>query len=178
MEPSPESVRVSGKISREELKDAEAIVRSKFYWPRIVFTNWYGFALVLLLLWATILQIVRMDTTHVLGLSLMWVVVAAIFGWTVYRTRRKSERDYLSVEKSLPDFVTIARDGLHFDGPDGASAFSPWSHYKRWREGRQVIVLDRASGGGVTILAVSRLAATEGEAVRRLLRRYLAAGND
>ena len=173
MQSTTDTVRISGKLSIEDLQDVGKVVRSKWYWHRLLLANWYGLALLLVLLWGTVVQIERRDTTHLLGLSLVWLVVAAIFAWALYRSRLSTARDYSELEKNLPDSLTVAPDGVHFDGPDGARAFSPWAHFKCWREGRRVIVLDRSTVNGFAMLPVSHMQAIERESLRRLLGLYL-----
>lgn len=168
-----ETTRIPAKLSREEYAEVGRLLVSKFYWPKILLTNWYGLVLLLALIWATIAEFLNKDSSHLTGLALVWLVVFGIVGWAFYSTKRSTAREYKTLTETLPDFVTIASDGVHFDGPSGANAFSPWSHYKGWREGKKVVLLSRSLGGGTIILPVGDLLPAERERVRRLLMQYL-----
>lgn len=146
---------------------------SKFYWPKILLTNWYGLALLLALIWATITQFVHKDSSHLTGLALAWLLVVGIVGWAFYSVKRSTAKEYRTLTETSPDLVTIAPDGVHFDGPSGANAFSPWSHYRSWREGKKVVLLSRSLGGGFTMIPVGDLLPAERETLRKLLMRYL-----
>jgi Na+/melibiose symporter-like transporter len=139
----------------------------------MLLSNWYALLMLLVLLWATIIAITQGNRTQWQGLAIMWLVITAILSWSIYRSLRTSAKEYADLERISPAFLKITPEGVQSNGLDNATAFTPWSHFQRWREGRHVIVLDHLCSNAVSILPISHLQETERHALRSLLSLYL-----
>jgi hypothetical protein len=166
-------MRLTGKLSQEDLNDVRRIVRSKWYWPRLIMANWYGAGIVCILLWVTVDGLIHGTKVNWKGIGIVWAILAAIVGWAYYTTRRSTATEFNALSTSLPDWITPANDGLRFDGPNGANAFQPWSGYTRWREGKRVIVLYRTQGNGFTMLPIADLSDADLHGLRTMLQTSL-----
>jgi hypothetical protein len=70
---------------------------------------------------------------------------------------------------TLPDQINFTNDGVKLNGHDGASAFLPWRHFKGWREGKRVILVEAVEGTGVVILPVAQYSEIERQPIRQFL---------
>jgi hypothetical protein len=162
-------MRLTGKITEEELADVRKLVQSKWYWPRLLLANWYGFALLGIILFATVDALAHGTKVNWKGFGIIWGIIGAIFGWAYYRSKRSMAKEFAALSASLPDWMFLENGGIRFDGPNGATAFQPWANYKGWREKGRVILIDRAQNKGFTVLLVSALSETERQSLRAML---------
>jgi hypothetical protein len=158
-----------GKLSALDLRDAQKMTRPKTYWPKILLANWYGILLLLAIGWATISGFLGYTKPNWRAVAIIWVVIAAIIVWSVYRVKRGESRGLAQLNSRLPDQVTLTNDGVKMDGPNGATGFLPWRNFKGWREGRQVILLDQSQGNQVVILPIAQLSEIQHQQVRQFL---------
>jgi hypothetical protein len=161
-------MKFGGKLTQPDLKDVQKIVRSKMYWPKLLLANWYGLLLTCVVLWATVSGFMGYTKPNWRAVALIWLVLAGIFAWAIYRTKRGTVRALTQVNAILPDWVTLNNDGIQCDGPNGAKAFQPWRTFKQWREGRRVVLLEQSNGQRV-ILHVADLSEIERHTLRQLL---------
>jgi hypothetical protein len=163
------NMQFQGKITEADLKDAQKMSVSKMYWPKLLLANWYGTALILGLIWATISGLLGQTKPNWRAVAMIWVVVAGIVLWVVYRAKRSQARELTELNATLPDQVILTNAGVKCDGPNGATGFLPWRTFKGWREGRRVVLIDQSQGNSVVILPVAQLSEVE----RLSLRQYL-----
>src|SRR5437868_8530463 len=161
-------MQLKGKIAQADLNEVRKIVRSKMYWPKFVLANWYGIALLALVVWATIAGLLGAMKPNWRAVGIIWLVIGAIFTWSFYRARTGSTREFSQLNAGLPDWITMANDGITFDGPDGAKSFQPWGSFKSWRAGQRVFLIDRSQEGFV-ILPVADLSDVQRQTLRQLL---------
>lgn len=166
-------MRLSGKLTEMDVNDLRRMVRSKWYWPRFVLENWYGMAIICILLWASIGGLMGKIHPNWRLVGPMWAVVAAFVALAIYRTKRRMTGEFTRLNATLPDWIHLANDGLKFEGPGGASAFQSWGDFKGWREGGRVMLVDRVEGHGFVILPVGDVSEAERQALRDTLRSQL-----
>jgi hypothetical protein len=116
-------MRLRAKLNPEELSDVRKMVRRKMYWPRLPLANWYGLALLSILLWASIDTLVQRTKVNGRGFGIAWAIVAAIAGWAIFSTKRGMAKEFTTLHATLPDWITVGNGGLNFDGLNGATAF-------------------------------------------------------
>jgi hypothetical protein len=163
-------MQFTGKLTESDLSDVRRLLRTRTYWPKILFANWYGLALVLILFWVTISSLFgRTTTTNWKAIGIMWLILGGIATWVVYNTKRSMAREFAQLNAALPDYLNLTLEGVKIDGPHGTSALLPWRSFKGWREGKQVFLLDQLEGNSVVILPVAQLSETD----RVSLRQYL-----
>jgi CDP-diglyceride synthetase len=136
--------------------------------------NWYGTALILALIWATISGFLGQTKPNWRAVAIIWVVVACIVLWAVYRAKRSHVRELTELNATLPDQVSLTNDGVKCDGPNGATGFLPWRTFKGWREGRRVVLVDQCQGNRVVMLPVSQLSEVERVTIRQFLQSHIA----
>jgi hypothetical protein len=162
-------MRITGKLTTEGLNDVRKMVQSKWRWPKLIMRNWYGVTLLGVITYFSIDGVVRGAKVNWNALGIVWAIVATIFGWAYFSARRAMAKEFTTLNATLPDWITLASDGIRFEGPLGATASQPWANYSRWRERGQVILVDRSEGGGFTILPITALSETERQSLRAML---------
>jgi len=145
------------------------MARSKTYWLKLLLTNWYGAALLLILLWATIAGFFRPDKPNWWAIAAIWAVVVGLVLWAVYKTRRARTRELTQLNATLADHISLTNDGVGLDGPNGATSFFPWRTFKGWREGRRVVLVDLREGNRFVMLPVAQLSEIERQPIRQFL---------
>jgi hypothetical protein len=170
-------MQFTGKLTEADLRDIGKITRTKIYWVKLVAANWYGTALLLIVVWGTIAGILGQITPNWRAIGTIWVVVVGLFLWATYRTKRAWARQLRQLNATLPDQVSITNDGVKLDGPNGATGFLPWRNFKGWREGRRVVLVDQSEGNRAVMLPVAELSEIEREPIRQFLQSHIAPVN-
>jgi len=166
-------MKVAGELTETDLKEVRKIMRSKWYWAKFILANWYGLALMLAVLWATVAGVTGTTKPNWRAIGIIWAVIAVVIAWSIYRTKTATERELSRLNSTLPDSIALTSDGLWFEGPNGASEFQPWRNFSRWREGQRVAILYRSEGTGFVILPVADLPGGELQSLRDLLQSAL-----
>ena len=65
-------MQLRGKLTAEEVKDIGNLVRSKWYWPKLLLRSFYGLVLVGALVWGTIAKIVAEDWHNWRAFGVFW----------------------------------------------------------------------------------------------------------
>ena len=170
-------MRIKGQITEQDLREAGKLTRSEWYWPKFLLKNWYGIALLSLVLWATVAGLVGSAKPNWKGLSVAWAVIFAIVVWTLIRTRSANADNLAKLNANFADSITITSDGLRFEGPNGATGFQPWKNFSRWREGQTVMILYRPAGEGFFILPLEGLSDVERRSLLGMLASNLGAND-
>jgi hypothetical protein len=167
-------MQFSGKLTEADLEDVRRIVRSKWYWPKLLAANWYGLTLLCIVVWVTVEGLLGWAHPNWRGLGVVWVVILALFAWVFYRTKKAMAKEFSQLNSALPDWVSLVDDGVKLSGPNGASTFQPWSNFKDLREGKRVVLLDMQAGGFV-ILPVSELPENQRQSICQFFRSHVGA---
>jgi hypothetical protein len=167
------STQFTGKLSQADLNDVGKMTRSKMYWVKLVVANWYGAALLLIVVWATISGLLGQTKPNWRAVAVIWAVVAGLILWTVYRTKRVRAKQLTQMNSTLPDQISFTNDGVKLDGPDGATGFLPWRNFKGWREGRRVVLVDQREGNRAVLILVAQLSEMERLPIRQFLQSHI-----
>ena len=159
-----------GKLTEQDLKDVQRIVRSKSYWAKLALRNWYGIGLLVAVTWATIAGLLGQTKPNWPALGIVWTVIAAIFGWSFYQARHGQTRALEKFNAASADHISLANDGIKMDGPNGATRFLPWINFQGWREGSRTVLLDQIQENHFVILPIGQLSEIERQQLRGLLR--------
>ena len=159
-----------GKLTEQDLKDVQRIVRSKSYWARLALRNWYGIALLVAVTWGTIAGLLGQTKPNWPALGIVWAVIAGIFGWSFYRAKQGQMRALAKFNAASADQISLANDGVKMNGPNGATRFLPWINFKGWREGSRTVLLDQTQENQFVILPIAQLSEIERQQLRGLLR--------
>ena len=116
-----------GKITEADRKDVGNVIRKKSYWVKLVLGNLYGVGLVAALVVATIAALVSHSDTkpNWTGIGVLWLVLGGILAWSIRSTKRKFARELVQLNAALPDWINVGDDGVKFEGPNDAKAFTP-----------------------------------------------------
>ena len=68
-----------------------------------------------------------------------------------------------------PHHIDLTNEGVYYDGFNGLETLVPWTKFNGWREGPQVVLLERTAGNQFVILPVSHLPEVERTLIRHLL---------
>lgn len=167
-------MQIEGKLSREDVSDAQRLLRPRHFWPKVVYRNAYTVLFVGAILGATIAGLVGATHPKWGALGIAWLFVLALTAWVVFRVRRATQKQWKRLNGALPDWIDLSDKGMKMDGPNGASSFQPWANFKGWREGQRVILVDRAQAGGPVVLPVANMSEAAREPIRQLLQSHLA----
>lgn len=166
-------MQFAGKLNEADLFEIGKRSRTKMYWVRLVVANWYGTALLLMVVWGTIAGLLGQINPNWRVIGIIWVVVAGLGFWAVYNTRRTRARQLTQLNAVLPDQVSLTNDGVKLDGPNGATGFLPWRNFKGWREGHRIVLLDQCEGNRAVMLPVAQLSEIEREPIRQFLQSHI-----
>jgi hypothetical protein len=166
-------MQFTGNVTEADLTDVRKLVRSRMYWPKQFLANWYGIGLLIAIAWATIAGFLGQTKPNWTAVAVIWAVVISIVWWAIYSTKRTRARELTQLNATLPDSITLANDGVKWEGPNGSTGFHPWRTFKGWRERRRVILIDKCDGNNFVILPVSQLSETERIPVRQLLQSHI-----
>lgn len=166
-------MQFNGKLDYADLKDVQKSKRTKMDWVKLFVKNWYPLALVIGILYATIAGALGYLHPNWPAIGIIWVVIAAATAWSFYSVKRNTAKRLAQLNAGLPDRITLAKDGLKFDGPNGANAFFPWQSFKGWREGRRVVLVDQLEGNRSVFLPISQMAEPERMSLRQLLQSHI-----
>lgn len=168
-------MQFSGKLNEAEVKEALRFVRPKGYAWRMALTNIrlviYAI-LVVVFLWASVAQHRHIPPAIIATRLALLVAVGA---YSYFRYRKGSREAVATLDRSLPDTLQLASDGVRLHGPNGAEGFQPWMNYTGFREGQHVVLLQRKDKGLYNVLPVSEASPAERESLRGLLSSYLPA---
>ncbi len=140
-------MQIRGKLTLPEVREIVSFTRSKWYWPKLLLRNVYGLLLVIAILWGTIAKVMSGNREHWIGLSLIWLVIAAIAVWAVLSSQRTYEKAFTNLHKQLPDWLIFDDEGMRTEIKSGRITFHPWNTITAWQEGRLLIRLTMAEGG-------------------------------
>src|ERR1700743_3200735 len=157
-------IQIAGKMTPEEIREAGGMVRSKWYWPKLLARNFYGILLLVAILWATILGLTGKTHPNWTAMAMIWLVIFGLFGWGFLKTKKGKSQQLEQVNNSLPDWIILENDGVRLEGPNGTTAFQPWRNFKSWQQGKRVVVLALLNGG-VMFLPITNSGQSEQQAI-------------
>jgi len=144
-------------LTPEDIDEISRLVRSKWYWPRLLFANLYGIFILGGLLWITVVGLVNGDKLNWRGIEAVWAIFVVLFAFLYFRAKQARKKEIAAMAA----------------GPNGASSYQPWVSYKRWHEGKRTVVVDYATHKGFAMLPLSGLAESERQVLRGLLDSHL-----
>jgi hypothetical protein len=163
------TLQFKGKLTDMDLNEVGRMTRSKMYWVKFFVANWYGCALIAIVIWATISGLLGQIKPNWRAVALLWLIVVAMVSWVVYRTKRSRAKQLARLNATLPDYISLTTDGVKLDGPDGATSLLPWRNFKGWREGKQVILIEQNGEHRFVMLPLGESSESDRQSVRQFL---------
>ena len=161
-------IEVSGRLTEDDLDDAARLVRSRWYWPKLLLQNAHSFLLVGAFAWATVLGLLGRTSPNWWAMGVIWLVILATAVWSAISVRRERKADLARLNEMLPETMTLDYEGLMWRR-SGEQVRIPWGEVSGWHERGRVIALD-GTGDQVLVFSVAGLAESQREDVRRFLR--------
>lgn len=166
-------MQLRGKLTQPEFDDVLKLARTRMYWPKVIMRSFYGIVLVVAVLVGTFSGLQSGIKPHWGTIGTVWAGVAGTIAWVFFRNKRARRQQFSKLNLTLPDQIALADDGVKSDGPDGATSLLPWRSFKGWREGKKVILVDRAQGKNFVILPTAEMHEVERETLRRYLQSHI-----
>lgn len=170
-------MQFTGKLTQLDVREVQKIARSKWYWPKFLLSNWYGIALLAAITWGTIAGLLGQIKPNWPAFGIIWAVIAVIFGWSFYRTKRGQTKGLTELNATLPDRISLTNEGVKSDGPNGATSFLPWTSFEGWREGQRVLLIDQTGTKRFVILPITGLPDLDRQQLRGFLRSQIPSAN-
>jgi hypothetical protein len=152
------------KLTDADLKDVQGMIGRGTYNFRVFL---YGPVLLVLF---SLGYIRRSNWTMVITLVVVYCVCLL---YSLYSRQQASSKRLEKINAMRPDLISFTNDGLQAEGPHGAAWFLPWRSFKCWREGKRVILLERAEGKQIHILPVAQLSEMDRVSVRQFLQSHV-----
>ena len=165
-------MQIRGKLTLPEVKEIVSFTRSKWYWPKLLLKNAYGLLLVIAVLWGTIAKIVSGNREHWVGVSLIWLAIAAIGTWAVFSSQKTYKQAFTNLHKQLPEWLIFDDKGMRTETKRGRTTFHPWSEITAWQKGRSLIRLT-ISEMGFMFVPFSELSPLEQGDLEKLLETHI-----
>jgi hypothetical protein len=105
-------MQFSSKLAEADLNEVGKMTRSKMYWVKLVVANWYGAALLLIAVWATISGLLGQTKPNWQAVAVIRAVAAGLVLWSVYSARRGRARQLVRLNATLPDQIGFTNDGV------------------------------------------------------------------
>ena len=165
-----DAMEFSGKLTPQDVEDLRRLLRPCLFWIRQIAEGWQGAALLIAIVWATILGI--LGKTHPIwwAMAAIWAVIIAIVAWTVCKVRREREQELRQLNAALPEKIVFTSAGVTWDETHSQTHFLPWSEFTNWRERGRVVALDGPRGKPAVFVSIAHLSELERQHLRDRLR--------
>ena len=166
----------SGKLTSKDVEDLGSLLRPRLYWVREIVEGWRGAALLIAIVWATILGLLGKTNPNWWAMAAIWAVIVAISAWTVRKVRREREQELRQFNAALPETVIFTARGVTWNDRDGQAGFVAWGEFTNWRERGRVVVLDAPGRKPAVVISIAHLSDIERQQVRDRLRSHIPPG--
>lgn len=160
------------KLTEADMRDVRKMTRAKTYW--LTMSLW-GAAMVYMTVrgWTVTANILARAPSEWQMATAVWGGTAAVILYALYNQSRTRSRQLVQMNATRPDEMELTNEGLKCDGPNGATAMVPWRNFKGWKEGRQVMLVERTEGNRFFILPVAQLSEMERMTIRQFLQSHI-----
>ena len=133
------------KLSHTEVREAYRMNQSWRFWMMMIRHNLYAVVFTVAITIAIVTSIAdhrRLDWTNT---ALSVAFEGLIIGFYWWRISRKFKKMAVKANASC-DRMTVDAKGIGTSTGNGSTTFSPWSEYKRWKEGKLVFTISDGKG--------------------------------
>jgi hypothetical protein len=167
-----QGIQFTSKLTDADMRDVRRITRARAYWP--VMLLWaVGMIYMTVRGWTLTAGILARTPSEWPTATVAWGGAAAVILWGYYSHFRTRSRQLSQMNTERPDQMDLTDEGLKCEGPNGATALIPWRNFKGWKEGRQVMLVERAEGNRFFILPVAQLSEMERMSIRQFLQSHI-----
>ncbi len=154
------------EITPDELAQAMRLNRTKMYWPKVLWANWYGTLILVGIEWAAISRLV--DGKPIQPIWLVLLLAPPFILWFYWSRTKMAVQKAASNLSEGKGSASIDGSGLHTSSSTGATSFLPWSEFSGWKEGTDVFILTQ--GKSFRAFTKRGLSDAELEQLRSILR--------
>jgi len=158
---------VECQLNHTELREAFRMNLTPSFWFKTIFSNFRAVFLICVVLAMIVSKIIHKDTHNWQAVATLSGFAAVLIGVYLLKMISKVKKTVTKLNETC-NRITLDSKGLSTASDSGATSFAPWSHYKRWKEGRLVFTIGDAKA--FKTLPKSRLSDPEVSEVRALLR--------
>ena len=131
------------KLSQAEMSEAFRMNLSGGFWFKAILSNIRAIVLIGVVLIAAGAKIMKGDTRDwqsIMVLLAIAIGLVALYVWSVTRSLKKTAAKI----NAACDRMTLDTQGLTAASATGATSFTPWTQYRRWKEGKLVFTVGDA----------------------------------
>jgi len=147
------------QLKPAEMREVFRMNLSKGFWVRIVVINIRLLLLLAVVGAAVIAKIAHQDGRDWQGIVSSLAVALLLIGFYVWRLLNTVKQSAAKVNAAC-DRMTLDPQGITSANAAGATSFTPWTQYKRWKEGKLVFTI----GDSKNFRTVPKSALTESQA--------------
>jgi len=160
-------MELNSKLSEADFREFNKMTRSKMYW----FAELLAPFLILWFLWDPIVINLLSANPNWEGDGIAFaILVCGSLAYLLYR--KQSFKQALAKVNARTQRVILNDEDLEWQGTNGAGGFLKWSRFQGWREGQQVILLEK-NGAGFYVLPLTNSSEIERQSVRKLLQNHI-----
>jgi len=163
-------MQVECQLNHTEMREAFRMNLTPSFWFKTVFTNFRAVFLICVVLAMVAHKIIHKDTHN-------WQAVVTLSGFAalligVYLLRMISRvKKAVNKLNEVCSRMTLDAKGVSTASDSGATSFAPWTHYKRWREGKLVFTIGDVKS--FKTLPKSRMSHAQISEVRAILQEHI-----
>jgi hypothetical protein len=98
-------MQFTGKVTRSDLSDVVRLTRSKTYWFKLLFANWYGAGIIIAITWVTVAGFLGQEKPNWRALGVVWMVIGGLVGWSVFNERGRQAKELSRLNATLADEI-------------------------------------------------------------------------
>ena len=141
-------MQIRAAVSPSELQEAARMSRGRSFWLRFFAANWYGTALLLLVVVVGANGAIHHQQMK-WGAMLGFAAICVFFiGLSWYRWNSRLAK-IAGASNARSGTLSLESDGIRMTSASGASTFVPWSSYNKWIEGKSVFLLTGNDGTAI-----------------------------
>jgi hypothetical protein len=143
-------------LSKAEMSEAFRMNLTGGFWFRTMLGNIRAIILVGVVLFAAGAKIMNHDTHDWQSIGILFAVAAALVALYVWRLSSTIKKTAAKVNTAC-DRMTLDSQGIATASTGGSTSFTPWSQFKKWKEGKLVFTV----GDGKTFRTMPKSAMSE-----------------
>ena len=131
------------KLSKAEMSEAFRMNLSGGFWFRTILGNVRAIILVGVVFFAAGAKIMNHDTRDWQSIGLLFVIAMGLVALYVWRLSSSIKKTAANLNTAC-DQMTLDSQGIATANVTGSNTFTPWSQFKRWKEGKLVFTVGDA----------------------------------
>ena len=131
------------QLSNEEMREAFRMNTTPSFWFKAALSNIYSIFIILAVLGGVVANIVDNARVNWNGIVILLAIAAVLIGLFLWRLTASIKKAAAKINTAC-NKLTLDAQGISTVSGTGATSFTPWSHYSRWKEGSLVFTIGDA----------------------------------